>query len=117
MVSYSQHSVLVVEDLLSMRTILRSLLRDLGIQKVAEARDGTEALEALQTVSRSLVITDLCMAPMDGIEFIRRLRRPNSLNAFVPVLMISGHNEKNRIREAAAAGVSAFLLKPIIPTA
>jgi two-component system chemotaxis response regulator CheY len=114
---YSNLSVIIVDDVLAMRAILRALLRNLGIQNVVEASDGVEALEILRPLHKSLIITDLCMTPMDGIELTRQLRKPKSLNAFVPILMISGHNEKARIREAAEAGVTAFLLKPVIPKA
>jgi two-component system chemotaxis response regulator CheY len=115
--SYSHLSVIVVDDVRAMRAILIALLRNLGVQNVEEAGDGVEALEILQTRPMHLVITDLTMAPMNGIELTRQLRRPKCLNAFVPVLMVSAHNERTRIREAAEAGVSAFLLKPVTPKA
>ena len=100
-----------------MRAILKSMLRNLGIQNVTEAGDGAEALELMRGQRKDLIITDLSMAPMNGIEFMRRLRQPGSLNAFVPVLMISAHSEKARIQEAIDAGVSTFLLKPVTPIA
>jgi two-component system chemotaxis response regulator CheY len=115
--TYSNLSVIIVDDVLAMRAILRALLRNLGIQNVVEASDGAEALEVLRTKVKNLVITDFSMAPMNGIELTRELRKPKSLNAFVPVLMVSGHNERSKISEAAEAGVSAFLLKPVTPKA
>jgi two-component system chemotaxis response regulator CheY len=115
--SYSHLSVIIVDDVRAMRTILRSMLRDLGIQNVAEAGDGAEALEILRGQRKDLIITDLTMAPINGIEFARRLRQPKNLNAFVPILMVSAHNEKTMIRDAIDAGISAFLLKPITPVA
>jgi CheY-like chemotaxis protein len=115
--SYSHLSVIIVDDVRAMRTILRSMLRNLGIQNVAEAGDGAEALKVLHGQRKDLIITDLSMAPMNGIEFARCLRQPKSLNAFVPVLMVSAHNERSMIREAIDAGVSAFLLKPVTPVA
>ena len=113
--SYSDLSVIVVDDVRATRSILKTLLRNLGIQNVVEAGDGAEALEILQGRRKDLVITDLSMAPMNGIELTRQLRQPNNPNAFVPVLMISAHNERTRIKEAVAVGVSAFLLKPVTP--
>ena len=63
-----------------------------------------------------MVITDICMAPMDGIEFTRRLRRANNgLNPYIPVLMVSGHTQVSRVKDAVEAGVTAFLAKPVTP--
>lgn len=115
--AYSDLSVVIVDDLRSMRLILKSVLRSVGIEQVAEASDGEEALQLLKNQSHDLVITDLSMKPMNGIELTRRLRkRESGTNAFVPILMISGHGEKANIQQAMEAGVSAFLLKPITPS-
>jgi CheY-like chemotaxis protein len=81
-----------------------------------EAADGQEALSVLAQRHVDVVISDLCMEPMDGVEFTRRLRTPrNGLNPYVPVLMVSGHTEAARVRDAIAAGVTEFLAKPLVP--
>jgi CheY-like chemotaxis protein len=109
-------SVLVVEDVRATRVIVRTILRSFGINDVVEAADGQEALSVLGQRHIDVVISDLCMEPMDGVEFTRRLRTPrNGLNPYVPVLMVSGHTEVARVRDAIAAGVTEFLAKPIIP--
>jgi two-component system chemotaxis response regulator CheY len=109
-------SVLIVDDIKAMRAIIRTTLRNFGIEQVVEAADGLAALEILSERQVDVVISDICMAPMDGIEFTRRLRQPNNgLNPFVPVLMVSGHTEVSLVKEAQAAGVTAFLAKPITP--
>ena len=98
------------------RVIVRTILRSFGINDVVEAADGQEALSVLGQRHIDVVISDLCMEPMDGVEFTRRLRTPrNGLNPYVPVLMVSGHTEVARVRDAIAAGVTEFLAKPIIP--
>lgn len=107
-------SVLVVDDVRDSRTLLKSLLRTFGIHDVLEASDGKEALEILRTHRRDMVITDLAMQPMDGLEFTRQLRKLDSgLDPFVPLLMVSAHNERELVKEALDAGVTDFLLKPI----
>lgn len=117
-VVYSRLAVLVVDDIRSVRLILRALLRGIGVQKIEEASDGAEALQMLANNHYDLVITDLSMKPMDGIELTRQLRKQESgPKAFLPILMISGYSEKSKIQQAAEAGVSAFLLKPITPSA
>ncbi len=109
-------AVLVVEDVRATRVIVRTILRTFGIHDVVEANDGQEALAVLGQRHIDVIITDLCMEPMDGVEFTRRLRTPrNGLNPYVPVLMVSGHTEIARVKEAVAAGVTEFLAKPITP--
>ena len=109
-------TILVVEDVRAMRAIIRTTLRNFGIEEIVEASDGQAALEILRGQRVDIVITDTCMAPMDGIKFTRRLRQPkNGLNPHVPVLMVSGHTEVSRVKDALAAGVTAFLAKPLTP--
>lgn len=109
-------SVLIIEDIQATRAIMRTTLRNFGIDEIWEASDGQKALEILSTRSVDVVITDLLMEPMDGIEFTRRLRQPNNgLNPFLPVLMVSGHTEVSRVRAALDAGITAFLAKPVTP--
>ena len=110
-------SVLIVEDIRAMRLIIRTTLRNFRIEDVVEASDGGAALEFLKNRDFDIVISDICMTPMDGIEFTRRLRRANNgLNPYIPVLMVSGHTEVSRVKEAVEAGVTAFLAKPVTPT-
>jgi two-component system chemotaxis response regulator CheY len=112
----SHLSVLLVEDVRATRMIVRTILRAFGIYDVVEAADGQEALTVLGQRHIDVVITDLCMEPIDGVEFTRRLRRPrNGLNPYVPVLMVSAHTEVLRVKEAIAAGVTEFLAKPLVP--
>jgi two-component system, chemotaxis family, chemotaxis protein CheY len=61
-----------------------------------------------------LVMTDLSMQPLDGIDFVRLLRNsPDSPNQMAPVIMITGHSTFARVNEARDAGVSEFLAKPL----
>jgi CheY-like chemotaxis protein len=113
---FSKLSVLVVDDVRAVRLVVASLLRRMGVQQIAEAGDGEEALRKLETLRCDAIITDLTMKPMDGIEFTRRLRRSSSgENASVPVVVVSSHSDRAKMQEAVDAGVSEFLLKPIVP--
>jgi two-component system chemotaxis response regulator CheY len=108
---------LIVDDNAHMRSLLRALLNSIGINEVQEAAHGGTALEVLRNKKSDLVLTDLQMRPMDGIEFTRRVRLSDlSPNPFVPIIMISGHTEKQRIEIARDAGVTEFLAKPITAT-
>jgi len=105
---------LVVEDNTHMRSLLRALLNALGVKDISEAIHGQAAMEALRDRKFDLVLTDLAMSPMDGLELTRHLRNDeNSPNPFVPIIMITGHTEKYRVEAARDAGVTEFLAKPI----
>jgi CheY-like chemotaxis protein len=105
---------LIVEDNAHMRALLRSLLNSLGIKDIAEAAHGAAAIDALRDRKSDLVLSDLAMKPMDGIEFTQHVRNSDaSPNPFVPIIMITGHTEKHRVEAARDAGVTEFLAKPI----
>jgi two-component system, chemotaxis family, chemotaxis protein CheY len=105
---------LVVEDNVHMRTLLRSLLMALGIREVLEASSGRDAFEILRERMPDLVLTDLSMKPLDGIEFTREVRlSSDSPNPYVPIIMVTGHTERHKVEAARDAGVTEFLAKPI----
>jgi len=106
--------ILLVDDNQHMRRLLAEVLRAIGVQDVFEAGDGAQALQMLRDNMIDIVMTDLTMQPMDGIDFVRLLRNsPDSPNPMVPVIMITGHSTIRRVAEARDVGVSEFLSKPI----
>ncbi len=106
--------ILVVEDNQHMRSLLRSLLNSIGIRVVYEATNGASALDVLREKSCDLILSDLAMKPMDGIDFTRDVRQsPRSANPFVPIIMVTGHTERNKVEAARDAGVTEFIAKPI----
>ncbi|HEY4125301.1 MAG TPA: response regulator [Rhizomicrobium sp.] len=107
---------LVVEDNPHMRELLRALLNAIGIKQVFLAADGTEAFKELCDHQPDFVLTDLSMKPMDGIEFTKLVRgSQDAPNPYVPIVMVTGHTERNRIEMARDAGVTEILAKPITP--
>ena len=105
---------LIVEDNAHMRSLLRALLSSIGVKDIAEASHGQAAIDLLRERKPDLVLSDLAMKPMDGLEFTRYVRNhEHSPNPFVPIIMISGHTEKYRVEAARDAGVTEFLAKPI----
>lgn len=107
-------SMLVVDDEPNMRRLLTELLHALGVASIRVARDGEHALEILREFQPDVIIADWRMAPMDGLEFIREVRQlPEALNPFVPVMMLSGHTEEWRVKQARDLGVNIFLAKPV----
>lgn len=108
-------AVLIVDDMRAMRAIVRSLLVAMKIHDIRETGDGEEALAALARRSVDFIITDLNMAPMNGVEFTQRVRQLRNGNSKVPVLMISAHTEHANVAAAVKAGVTYFLSKPLVP--
>lgn len=106
--------ILLVDDNQHMRTLLTELLRAIGLRQVWEAQDGSEALTIMRAESIDIVMTDLAMRPVDGIDFVRLLRNsPESPNPMAPVIMITGHSTHRRVKEARDVGVNEFLAKPV----
>jgi CheY-like chemotaxis protein len=114
----SRLRALVAEDNEHMRVLLRALLAAVEIRNIRDFRNGEEALAAMRTFEPDFVITDLSMAKMDGIAFTRAVRaRPARKLNTVPILMITGHTQKNRIEAARDAGINELLVKPVAPAA
>ena len=111
--THTNWTVLIVDDVRATRAMLRALLRDNGVGNILEAENGVEALRLLQSRRVDVIVTDLAMAAMDGLQLTRKLRQPYGKNAFVPVMMISGHEEEKHIKAAMEAGVACFMKKPL----
>lgn len=102
---------LVVDDFATMRRVVRSQLRELGIEDIGEAEDGQEALGHLRKGGFGFVVTDWNMPNMQGIDLLRAIRSDAQLR-HLPVLMVTAENKKENILEAAQAGVNGYIVKP-----
>lgn len=114
-VDVSQLNILIVEDNVHFRTLIRSILHALGMTSLSEAQDGVEALEILAEKSPDLVILDWKMEGMDGVECVTQIRAISGANRFVPIIMVTGYTETSLMNQAREAGVNGFLGKPISP--
>lgn len=106
--------ILIVEDQMEARTMLRSMLGTIGITQVFEAKDGRKALSFMDDAMDmiDLVICDWNMPEMDGVELLRQLR---SVDSTTPFLMITGRCDKDSVSEAINGGVSGYIRKPFSP--
>lgn len=112
--SINDMNVLAVEDDRHMRMLIRNVLFALGVSDVVEAEDGQSALRELKEFTPDLVLCDLKMSPMGGLEFIRQVRaHPENPNRLVPVIMVTAHAALETVAEARDAGVNEFMAKPI----
>lgn len=107
-------TILIVDDNQHMRGILKELLSAAGVSDIKEASDPLEAFEYMKSSFVDLLLVDLAMPLMDGVEFTRMVRtNENSPNHFLPIIMITGHSERSRVNAARDAGVNEFLVKPV----
>ncbi|MHA1598211.1 MAG: response regulator [Alphaproteobacteria bacterium] len=105
---------LIVDDNKHMRALVTSILHALGAKNCLDAGDGADAFKELRHFPADIIICDWNMDPLDGLDFTRLVRTgKDSPNPFVPIIMLTGHTEMNRVVEARDAGVSEFLAKPI----
>ncbi len=114
----SKTRVLVVDDNQNMRKLVATILEGCGIKNVQTCSTAMEAFTELITFPADLIICDWNMAPVDGVTFIRMVRTSgDSPNKNVPIIMLTGHPERELVIEARDAGADAFLAKPISPKA
>jgi two-component system, chemotaxis family, chemotaxis protein CheY len=104
--------VLVIDDAALIRLYYRSLLEPAGFH-VEEALNGLEALERLLTIPADLLIVDINMPQMDGLTFLRILRRKERPLASIPALVTSTESAQVDFAAARAAGANFYLVKPI----
>ncbi|AGP40151.1 hybrid sensor histidine kinase/response regulator [Sorangium cellulosum] len=112
-VGYSgpRRTILVVDDHPDNRLMLASLLKPLGFT-VAQAADGEEALSVAADVRPNLIITDMRMRNVDGIELLRRLRESPDLRG-IPVIVSSASAFERDLQKSLAAGAVGFVSKPV----
>jgi two-component system chemotaxis response regulator CheY len=103
--------ILVVDDMSTMRRIVRNILKQLGFNSIGEAEDGNQALDKLRQEKYGLVVSDWNMPGMSGIELLRAIRADSALKD-IPVLMVTAEAKKDNIVEAVTAGVSNYIVKP-----
>jgi two-component system chemotaxis response regulator CheY len=107
----SNMKILVVDDMSTMRRIVKNIMKQLGFPNVEEAENGQDALDKLRAESFGLVISDWNMPVMTGIDLLRAIRADDQLKA-IPVLMVTAEAQKENLIEAVKAGVSNYIVKP-----
>ena len=103
--------ILVVDDFSTMRRIVKNLLKELGLSNTEEAEDGASALTMLKGGEFDFLVTDWNMPGMSGIELLKAVRADDSLS-HLPVLMVTAESKREKIVEAAQAGVNGYVVKP-----
>jgi two-component system chemotaxis response regulator CheY len=109
--AYKNLTVLVVDDFLTMRRIVRKILRDLDFEDIIEAEDGSAALDVLKRTRVDLIVSDWNMPKMTGLELLKEVRSTESIKD-IPFLMVTAEAQKENILEAVKAKVSNYIVKP-----
>lgn len=103
--------VLIVDDFSTMRRIVRNILRQIGLNNVVEADDGTTAWDVLNREKIDFIVSDWNMPKMTGIELLRKVRSSEAF-ADTPFLMVTAEAQQENIIEAVQAKVSNYIVKP-----
>ena len=105
--------ILVVDDSAAIRKILQRVLRQTGmaIGNIMEAGDGEEALAILKTRKVDLVLTDINMPKMDGLQFLGKVKSTADWEA-IPVVMITTEGGETKVAEAVRLGAAGYVRKP-----
>lgn len=106
-------SVIVVEDTQDDMYLISTILKHHDMD-VHQAKNGTECLQLLETISPQLIITDLSMPHMDGWEMLAALR-DNPQTATIPVVAVTAYYSVDVARDALENGFAAFFRKPVSP--
>ncbi len=103
--------VLVVDDMSTMRRIIKNVLKQIGFSDIIEAENGQDALAKLKAGDIGFIVSDWNMPVMQGIELLRAVRADAELK-HLPFLMVTAEAQKDNIIEAVQAGVSNYVVKP-----
>lgn len=103
--------VFIVDDYNTMLRILRNLLRQLDINNVEEATNGDTAYQMLQRTPTDLIISDWNMAPVTGLDLLKKVRSDAKLR-HIPFIMVTAESKTENVIAAKQAGVSNYIVKP-----
>lgn len=106
-------TIIITDDRRASRHMIHSILKPEGY-KLLEAENGKEALELCQTIAPDLLLLDIMMPVMNGLEACSRLNKEHNEN-FIPVLMFTAYNDGSEVEKSFQAGASDFINKPINP--
>lgn len=109
--SKEEPRILVVDDYVTMRKIIRSLLMEFNYTNVEDVEDGVKALEIMRARPPELVISDWNMEPITGIELLKQVRADSRLRS-IPFLMVIAESKTDSAAAALQAGANDYLVKP-----
>lgn len=107
-------SVLCVDDNKYMQQIYWIFLSSMGFKKVSFEANGEEAMTLMRTNTFDLIFTDLNCSPIDGLEFVTRVRNSTGIvKPDIPIIIVSGNTTLQHVEAARDAGATEFMAKPV----
>lgn len=104
--------ILVVDDAQFMRMMLKDILQDAGFKGILEAKSGGEAIIQTKVERPAVVILDVTMPDMDGIEALKKIK---NFNSDIKVIMCSSMGQEDMVEECFNEGADDFIMKPFKP--
>jgi two-component system, chemotaxis family, chemotaxis protein CheY len=105
-------SVMIVDDMQSMRAIVAALLRSMGFTNVVQAEDGERALKKLRLTPVDIILSDWDMPVMDGLTLLKEVRAMEECKN-TAFFLITANNAQEKVAAAREAGVTDYIVKPI----
>jgi two-component system chemotaxis response regulator CheY len=103
--------VLIVDDQLSVRQVIRRSLEEMGVRNIIEAENGRDAFEKAVSQPLNLIISDFNMPEMDGLALLRAVRSHQVVRK-LPFILLTGRGDKELVVKAAQNGVNNYVVKP-----
>ena len=103
--------ILIVDDMKTMRLMVKSSLKKLGFENFYEAADGVEATQVLAKKPINFIISDWNMPEMTGLELLQKCRSSNRYQT-IPFIMLTAEQDTHQVREAVESGVDSYIIKP-----
>jgi two-component system chemotaxis response regulator CheY len=106
-------NILIVDDSMALRKILQRVIRNAGVvvDQIQEAADGNLALQCLEQFRPDVILSDINMPNMDGLELLRRIKGSDDWKS-LPVIMISTEASREHVMESIELGACNFIRKP-----
>ncbi len=111
MVDFQGLPIIVVDDYQSMQRLIRTLLLQIGFNNIDLATDGATALSKLRDRRYAVIISDMKMAPMSGLDLLREVRSDEHLKT-IPFIMVTAAVDVNEVVAAKESGVTDYIIKP-----
>ena len=106
--------ILLIEPNLFMRSTIRQVLGVFGCRRIIDAEDGSDAMKAMKTFEPDIIITELDMQPVGGIDFTKLMRTgKESPNLYIPIIMATAYSDYGTVIKARDTGITEFVVKPL----
>jgi CheY-like chemotaxis protein len=113
--SFDKLKVLIVDDNQHMRALVSTVLRAFGVTAIHDAANTKKAWQEMEIHRPDVIFLDWVFDDESGLDFTHRVRTsPDSPNPFVPIIMLTGYTQLERVRAARDIGVNEFLAKPVL---